>query len=298
MKALKKICTVLMLLAFAFVFASCSSGSDSDDDDDLPSSVGKNVLAGNSYKYTKSDDDKTKTTTYAFNDDTVTVTKVEQPKGESADTEITEYKYTYNANTGLLYMKVVSWTADDIKMTSMDDVYKYFAKDFSCTVEEAKEEFGDEDIFAENISMCYFVKSNGNILLGDYFDDDEDVEDSKFNYLKDGSKVRFKNGEVIELNDDEYDIEVDTKTKTFSPDKVNVSDEYLAAGSYKVTKATKTLKQLCDSNSNYDFNEANGYITITFSKLPSKMKATPYNMTTGTEYKFIFDLDCDEYIKQ
>ena len=34
MKALKKICTVLMLLAFAFVFASCSSGSDSDDDDD------------------------------------------------------------------------------------------------------------------------------------------------------------------------------------------------------------------------------------------------------------------------
>ena len=34
MKALKKICTALMLLAFAFVFASCSNGSDSDDDDD------------------------------------------------------------------------------------------------------------------------------------------------------------------------------------------------------------------------------------------------------------------------
>ena len=33
MKALKKICTALMLLAFAFVFASCSSGSDSSDDD-------------------------------------------------------------------------------------------------------------------------------------------------------------------------------------------------------------------------------------------------------------------------
>ena len=293
MKALKKICTALMLLAFAFVFASCSSGSDSDDDE---SSVEKNVLAGNSYKYTKSDDDKTETTTYEFKDDTVTETNVEQPNGESAETEITEYKYTYNANTGLLYLNVVSWTADDIKMTSMDDVYKYFAKVESCTVEEAKEFFGDEDMFAENISMCYFVKDNGNILLGDYFDDDEDVENSKFNYWKDGSKVRFKNGEVIELNDDEYDIEVDTKT--FSPDKVNDSDEYLAAGSYKVTKATKTLKQLCESNSNYDSNEANGYITITFSKLPSKMQAEPYNMTTGTEYKFIFDLDCDEYIKQ
>lgn len=291
MKAFKKICTALMLLAFAFVFASCSSGSDSDDDDE--SSVGKNVLAGNSYKYTKSDDDETKTTTYAFKDDTVTVTKVEQPKGESADTEITEYKYSYNANTGLLYMKVVSWTADDIKMTSMDDVYKYFAKVESCTPEDIKEDFGDWDMFAENISMCYFVKDNGNILLGDYFDDDEDVKNSNFNYWKDGSKVRFKNGEVIELSDKtKYEIEVDTKTKTFSDEKDNNVE-----GSYTVTKATKTLKQLCDSNSNYNSNEENGYITITFSKLPSKMQAAPYNMTTGTEYKFIFDLDCDEYIK-
>lgn len=296
MKAFKKICTALMLLAFAFVFASCSNGSDSDDDDN-----GTNALAGNSYKYLKVDTKETVTTTYAFKDDTVTKTKTTQPTGyleETPDTEIKEYKYTYNADAGLLYLNVVSWTSDEIKMTSMDDVYKYFAKVESCTVEEAKEFFGDEDMFAENISMCYFVKDNGNILLGDYFDDDEDVENSKFNYWKDGSKVRFKNGEVIELNNDEYDIEVDTKTKTFSPDKVDDYDEYLAAGSYKVTKATKTLKQLCDSNSSYDFNEANGYITITFSKLPSKMQSAPYNMTIGTEYKFIFDLDCDEYIKQ
>lgn len=74
-------------------------------------------------------------------------------------------------------MKVVSWTADDIKMTSMDDVYKYFARVEGCSPEDIKEDFGDEDIFAENISMCYFVKDNGNILLGDYFDDDEDVKE-------------------------------------------------------------------------------------------------------------------------
>ena len=289
MKALKKICTALMLLAFAFVFASCSSGSDSDDDDDLPSSAGKNVLAGNSYKYTKSDDDETKTTTYAFNDDTVTVTKVEQPKGESAETEITEYKYTYNANTGLLYMNVVSWTSDDIKMTSMDDVYKYFAKVESCTVEEEKEFFGDEDMFAGNISMCYFVKDNGNILLGNYFDDDEDVENSNFNYWKDGSKVRFKDGEVIELSDKtKYEIEVDAKAKTFSGKDI--------AGSYTVkAKAKKTLKEL---NGDDRRNKENGYITINFSKLPSTLSSAPYNMTTGTDCEFIFDLDCDEYIKQ
>lgn len=44
-------------------------------------------------------------------------------------------------------------------------------------------------------------------------------------------------------------------------------------------------------------NEANGYITIKFSKLPDTLTSAPYNMTTGTEYKFIFDPDCDEYKK-
>ena len=43
-------------------------------------------------------------------------------EGESPETGITEYKYTCNANTGLLYLNIVSWTVDDVKMTSMDDV--------------------------------------------------------------------------------------------------------------------------------------------------------------------------------
>lgn len=290
MKALKKICTALMLLAFAFVFASCSSGSDSDDDDDLPSSVGENVLAGNSYRYSKSDDDGTKTVTYAFKDSTVTETRVEQETGESADTEITEYKYTYNANTGLLFMNVISWTSDDIKMTSMDDVYKYFAKVENCTVEEAKEFFGDEDMFAETTTMCYFVKDNGNILLGDYFADDEDVKNSNFQCATE-TTIRAKfDSEEIEINGaikDVWDIEVDTKTKTFSGS---------VAGLYTVkAKATKTLKEL---NGDDRLNKANGYISIKFSKLPSTLSSDPYSMKTGTDYEFIFDLDCDEYIKQ
>lgn len=294
MKALKKICTALMLLAFAFVFASCSSGSDSDDDDSstngLPPSVGKNVLAGNSYRYSQTDDKKTKTITYVFKDDTVTETEVKQPTGESPKTEITEYKYTYNANTGLLYLNIVSWTVDGEKMTSMDDVYKYFAKDFDCTVEEAKEQLGDENMFAENISVCYFVKDDGNILLGDYFDDDEDVEVSKFVYAEDAAlRVNF-DGEKIELNGatkkGSWKIELDAKA-TFSGKEIE--------GLYTVKeKATKTLKDL----NGYDkSNEANGYITIKFSKLPVTLSSEPYNMKTGTEYKFIFDPDCDEYKK-
>ena len=294
MKALKKICTALMLLAFAFVFASCSSGSDSDDDDSstkgLPSSVGKNVLAGNSYQYSQKDFEKTKTITYVFKDGTVTETEVEQPTGESPETEITEYKYTYNANTGLLYLNVVSYTRDGEKMTSMDDVYKYFAKDFGCTVEQAKEYLGDADMFAGNISMCYFVKDDGNILLGDYFDDDEDVEVSRFVYAEEPAlRVNF-DGEKIELNvatKASWKIELDAKAKTFSGKEIE--------GSYTVkAKATKTLMDL----NGYDkSNEANGYITIKFSKLPDTLTLAPYNMTTATEYKFIFDPDCDEYKK-
>lgn len=289
MKALKKICTALMLLAFAFVFASCSSGSDSDDDDSstkvLPPSVGENVLAGNSYQYSKKYDKGTVTTTYEFKDDTVTEKTV-----ESSETEITEYKYTYNANTGLLYLKVVSWTRGGVKMTSMNDVYKCYAKVKGGTVEQAKEYFGDADMFAGNISKCYFVKDDGNILLGDYFGDDKDVEGSEFVYAENVALRADFDGKKIKLNGDteaSWKIELDAKAKTFSGKEIE--------GSYTVKeKATKTLKDL----NGYDkSNEANGYITINFANLPATLKSEPYNMKTGTEYKFIFDPDCDEYKK-
>ena len=58
----------------------------------LPPSVGENVLAGNSYRYSQTDDKKTKTITYVFKDDTVTETEVKQPTGESPKTQIWEYK--------------------------------------------------------------------------------------------------------------------------------------------------------------------------------------------------------------
>ncbi len=286
MKALKKICTALMLLAFAFVFASCSSGSDSDDDDN-----GTNALAGNSYKYVKADTKETVTTTYAFKDDTVTTTRTVQPTGyleETPDTEVMEYKYTYNADAGLLSLQCVSWTADDIKMTSMDDVYEYFAKVESCDVEEAKEFFGDEDMFAENISMCYFVKDNGDILLGNYFNEGKVDGDSEFEYWINGNRVKLEE-EYIESKDYEWNIELDSNAKTFSDD-----DDEIEA-SYTATKPTKTLKEL---NGNGNLNEANGYIMVKFSKLPSRLTSEPYNMETGKEYKFIFVLNCKEYIKQ
>ena len=159
MKALKKICTALMILAFAFVFASCSNGSDSDDDDVsstnvlLPSSVGENVLAGKSYTYTN--EKKTKTITYEFKDNTVTETEV-KIKGESSETEIKEYKYTYNANTGILSLNLVSWTIDDKKMTSMNEVYSY-AVEGGMSEEAAKEDF-DKVISGGNLTNTFEKK--------------------------------------------------------------------------------------------------------------------------------------------
>ncbi|MCI6258029.1 MAG: hypothetical protein MR694_02835 [Spirochaetia bacterium] len=280
MKALKKICTALMILAFAFVFASCSNGSDSDDDDSstnvlLPSSVGENVLAGKSYKYTKD----TKTTTYKFKDNTVTKTKV-----DSSETEIWEYKYTYNANTGLLSLNLVSVTFDGKKMTSMDDIYSSFEED-GMTEEEAKEVIGDDDMFKEITSMCYFVKANGNILLGNYFANEKDVKYSKF-VCDAAIEADFDDGTIEVYNVDSWDIELNATKKTFSGAEI--------AGSYTVEKATKTLKDL---NGADGLNQANGYITIKFSTLPDTLETPPYSMTTGTEYKFIFDLDCNRYTK-
>lgn len=284
MKALKKICTALMILAFAFVFASCSNGSDSDDDDVsstnvlLPASVGENVLAGKSYMYEKPN----KTTTYAFKDNTVTKTKV-----DSSETEIREYKYTYNANTGLLYLNLVSLTSDGRKMTSMDDIYRYFTED-GMSEEEAKEVIGDDDMFKEITSMYYFVKDNDHILLGNYFANEKDVKYSRFFWNENVARIKadFDDG-IIEVDNGNWKIDLNATEKTFSCEEI--------AGSYTVEKATKTLKGLNDV---YVLDKANGYITIKFSNLPDTLTTEPYNMATDKEYEFIFDLDCHEYIKQ
>lgn len=88
-------------------------------------------------------------------------------------------------------------------------------------------------------------------------------------------------------DNDGWGIDLNATKKAFSGDDIE--------GSYTVKTATKTLKNLNDV---YVLDQANGYITIKFSNLPDTLEAPPYSMSTGTEYKFIFDLDCDKYIKQ
>ena len=170
----------------------------------------------------------------------------------------------------------------------MDDIYSSFEED-GMSEEEAKEVIGDGDMFAEITSMCYFVKANGNILLGNYFANEKDVKYSKFVYEKNVARIRvnFDDNEIKVDNGDDLKIELNATEKTFSGEKI--------AGSYTVKTATKTLKEL---NGDDKLDQENGYITIKFSKLPDTLKSDTYKMKIDTEYKFIFDLDCDEYTKQ
>lgn len=144
----------------------------------------------------------------------------------------------------------------------MNELYESYANATGCSYKDAKE----------------------------YFGDDKDVEGSEFVYAENAALRADFDDEEIELNVGErnfWEIKLDAKAKTFSGNEIN--------GSYTVKKATKTLKDL---NGDYNkLNEANGYITINFANLPATLTSEPYNMKTGTEYKFIFDPDCDEYKK-
>lgn len=148
-------------------------------------------------------------------------------------------------------------------MTSMNELYESYANATGCSYKDAKE----------------------------YFGDDKDVEGSEFVYAENAALRADFDDEEIELNVGERDswkIKLNAKEKTFSGDKIK--------GSYTVKeKATKTLKDL---NGDYKLNEENGYITINFANLPATLTSTSYNMKTGTEYKFIFNPNCDEYKKQ
>ena len=126
--------------------------------------------------------------------------------------------------------------------------------------------------------------------MGKYFADVKDVKYSKFVYEENGAGIKadFDDGEIeVDAGDTWDNIKLNATEKTFSGEEI--------AGSYTVKTATKTLKDLNDV---YVLDKANGYITIKFSNLPDTLTTAPYNMATDTEYEFIFDLDCHEYIKQ
>ena len=124
MKALKKICTVLMLLAFAFVFASCSSGSDSDDDDDQ--SI---TLSDGSY--------------------TLAITQTSDGMVEKYDIKATASNESWTFKSGSK-----TQTVDLTKQMSTDELAKFNAMDDDSKKAEAKKnmKFPDdaEISFADN----------------------------------------------------------------------------------------------------------------------------------------------------
>ena len=279
---------------------SGSSGSESDDDwkTILPSSQGENPLSGNFYSYVKNDGSKK--ISIVFTEDTAVETEIKTKDGKS-ESLISEYKYTYNADKGLLYLKLVSWTVDGEKITSSDELFEFAAKVFGMTVEEARESLADFNFFEGYETRNCFKKDESTVVFGDYFDGE--ITHGEFNYYVSGrSRIQFTDeitvenkatGKKYKYEDGEFAS--DKKTFSFSNDEnVQVSGSWST-----VENASKTLKELYEETKSYSDKEAesNGYIIVKFSKLSSEMQASPFNMDTNSSYKFIFDTNPDVFTK-
>ena len=235
-----------------------------------------------------------------FTEDTAVETEIKTKDGKS-ESSISEYKYTYNADKGLLYLKVVSWTVDGEKITSSDEFFEFAAREFDMTVEEARELLADYNVFEGYETRNCFKKDESTVVFGDYFDGK--ITPGEFNcYISGGSielddeKITVENyatGEEYEYWDGEFAS--DKKTFIFSND-----NDVQVSGSWStVVNASKTLKELYEETKSYSDNEAesNGYIIVKFSELSSEMQSSPFNMDTNSSYKFIFDTNPKVFTK-
>lgn len=236
-----------------------------------------------------------------FTEDTAVETEIKTKDGKS-ESSISEYKYTYNADKGLLYLKVVSWTVDGEKITSSEEFFEFAAREFDMTVEEARELLADYNPFEGYETRNCFKKDESTVVFGDYFDGE--ITHGEFNYYVSGrGRIKFTDeiitvenyatGKEYEYWDGEFAS--DKKTFTFSNDEnVQVSGSWST-----VVKASKTLKELYEETKSYSDRktESNGYIIVKFSKLSSEMQASPFNMDTNSSYKFIFDPNDKDFTK-
>ena len=151
------------------------------------------------------------------------------------------------------------------------------------------------DPFSMTVKYSYLLKPDGNVILAKYFDGS--VSAGVFKYEGDS-------GVVVKIDADYIEF---ASNKSYCDDYIEIIDDIKCIkgstikGSWsKVVKASKALKELIASDSSYKYglNENNGYIEVTFSKLDSEMMTDPYNMGTDKAYKFIFNLEPKEYIKQ
>lgn len=224
--------------------------------------------------------------------------KSESGKSES---EVSEYKYTYNADKGLLYLKLVSWTVDGKKITSSEEFFEFFAKEFGMTVEEAKELMSDHNYFEGYQTRNCFKKDESTVVFGDYFDGK--IAGAELNYyISDNSRIQLNNGITVEnkatgkkYEYEDGDFASDKKTFVFSNDKnVRVSGSWST-----VVNASKTLKEQYEETNSYSNKktENNGYIIVKFSELSSEMQASPFNMVADSPYKFFFDPNAKDFTK-
>ena len=224
--------------------------------------------------------------------------KLESGKSESS---VREYKYTYNADKGLLYLKLVSWTVDGEKITSSEEFFEFFAKEFDMTVEEARELLADYNDFEGYETRNCFKKDGSTVVFGDYFDGN--IVGVEFNcYISGNNRIKLLNGITVEnkATGEKYeykdgDFASDKKTFIFS----NANNVQVSGSWSTVVNASKTLKEQYEETNSYSDKktEKNGYIIVKFSELSSEMQASPFNMVADSPYKFFFDPNVKVFTK-
>ena len=166
MKALKKICTALMLLAFAFVFASCSSGSDSDDDD------GQSItLSDGSY--------------------TLAITQTSDGMVEKYDIKATasneSWTFKSGSKTKTLDLTTVMSKDDLAKFNAMDDdSKKAMAKEKMKLPDDAEISFADNNVIVKStLSAAELTEMQENYKLSSI------PSDAKIKTIKDKTEYEI-----------------------------------------------------------------------------------------------------------
>ena len=291
-KFLKSLALISSVAVFAMGLTACSSDSGDDNNGNgsgngvgssgtgttLPKSVGTNELAGKTYYQTDKDDYHE---TMSFTDDTI-------KNNWSYSENLYGYKYSYNSERGIIYVKLNSVTVDGSTFNSVDELKKIFSD------EEIKHIIGAnaQDFFDAVKTYNYYIAANGNFIMADFFGDK--ISDS--NGLV---EFKFNDGNLSACFGKEHgswwldlpgvvnqcDVSIDENRRIIIGDNVK--------GSFvEIVNAKKTLKEICSSDPTYEggLNEANGYIVISFSKLPDSCK-----FSVDKPYKFIFELNCEVY---
>lgn len=306
MKKIKKFASVLMALVLGLslmTFVSCSDDDDDDDDNSaailkelgfveptLPESVGTNELKGLTISLT----DGGEIEKFVFSDSTAVWTNTDEEDGELYETS--NFVYTYNATSSILYMKLVSSATEESGTVSANNVVSV-AKKMGMS--------GDGLEYAllstiEDLTRIYeykVTKTDTSVTLTALF---EDPATTACNFINDdagfsvGINKNFIGGSHTDVTEYvlDYTITCNSTDKTFTAtvfEDIETEDEDTEEYSYTYKKLGKVTGNYTFTT-NEDKTAKGSTITVKFTNLPTFETEGTYStytaLKTNTEYTF------------